>query len=307
MDFLGDLKQAINRYNNVYYKYETEYIEAIMHIIRDDIFTHSTEKPSESGLPENIVKIKVKDIRKSKGFKVNKYSTLLRCVAELGYLNPQFNLLFRGQGRDHGNTKYGSTIYPSIFYDEFKEKRKELFKNLDENLETLESNKKRISLHKENIPSRKAILSYPEFYYSLLEHYELNKTQLINLTQSLRVAATFALLKGTSGYVFIFGMPHPHGSISHFIDQDMVLVKLQNVCPPDAKRPHYQEGYLVGNFPFMKSRRSGDNLARRLIGKYQIDNLDGGFWDSNFERVHKKVLYPDIDPFLNRLNKILGK
>lgn len=278
-----------------------------MHIIREYIFTHSTEKPSESGLPKNIVQIKVKDIRKSKGFKVNNYSTLLRCVAELGYLNPQFNILFRGQVQDHKNKKYGSTIYPSIFYDEFKEMRKELFKNLDEKQKTLESNKKRISLHKENIPSRKAILSYPEFYYSLLEHYEFNKTQLINLTQSLRVAATFALHKGTSGYVFAFGIPHPYGSISHFIDQDMVLVKLQNVCPPDAKRPHYQEGYLVGNFPFMRNRRSGDNLARRLIGKYQLDNLDGNFWDSHFERVHEKVLYPDNDSFRNRLYNIIGK
>ncbi|VVB88455.1 FRG domain protein [uncultured archaeon] len=284
-----------------------------MHQIGDEIYTHSVEKPSDSNdedLPKNIVRIKASRLRMDKGFEVETFRDLVRCVAELGYLNPQFNILFRGQDIDYRNKKYGSIIYPSIFRT--GEKLQEVrFNQLDENYKKLKRNSKIISLKKQNISSRVSILSYPEFYYALLQHYEKNKTPLIDLTQSLRVAATFALRESeesdTSGYVFVFGMPYPHGSISHFIDQDMVLVKLQNVCPPNALRPHYQEGYLAGNFPFNSNLRAGDNLARRLIGKYKLINFDGSFWDREFKPIPEEVLFPEDDPFHEKLNKILDK
>lgn len=283
-----------------------------MHPIQDEIYTHSVEgKPdSNRDLPKNIVRSKVSRLRMDKGFKVEKFRDLVKCVAELGYLNPQFNILFRGQTIDRRDNTKGSIIYPSIFRNE-KSVQEEHFKELDENYKKLEKNKFLISLKKQNIHSRVSILSYPEFYYALLQHYETNKTQMIDLTQSLRVAATFALRKSEEsnqeGYVYVLGMPYPHGSISHFIDQDMVLVKLQNVCPPNAFRPHYQEGYLVGNFPFKRDKRVGDNLARRLIGKYKLVNLAGNFWDEEFNPIPQEVLFPEDDPFQKTLNRILQK
>ena len=135
----------------------------------------------------------------------------------------------------------------------------------------------------------------------MIQHYEIHPTPLIDLTQSLRVAATFALRKAHCGYVYVLGLPHPQGSISHFIDQDMVLIKLQNVCPPSALRPHYQEGYLVGKMPITKSKQGADNLARRLVGKYYLNNSDGHFWDAGFSAIDEEALFPISDPFKEEL------
>jgi hypothetical protein len=276
-----------------------------MHPIRGKIFTHSYDSES----PDNIVEMNITDLKEEKSvFEVNSYEKLVKCVAQLGYLNPQFNLLFRGQDKDHMDL-YGSSIYPRIFRHKSEKETEKLFIELNKNCENLESKKNLISLKKAKNSLLKSILRYPEFYYALLEHYQKNETPLINLTQSLHVAASFALINGQkSGYVLVFGMPHPHGSISYFIDQDMVLVKLQNVCPPEALRPHYQEGYLASNYPFNQQRLKGDNLARRLIGKYYLDDSKGKFWDKDFLRFSKEVLYPDRkDTFLKKLNDILER
>ncbi len=53
--------------------------------------------------------------------------------------------------------------------------------------------------------------------------------------------------------------------------------------------------------------RAGDNLARRLIGKYKLVNLDGSFWDEEFKPIPEEVLFPEYDPFQEKLNKILDK
>jgi hypothetical protein len=128
---------------------------------------------------------------------------------------------------------------------------------------------------------------------------------MLDLTSSLLVAASFALEKGRTGYVFVFGMPHPQGSISHYIDDSLVLVKLQNVCPPEALRPHFQEAFLVGKLPYNSVKQAEDNFATRLIGKYFLDNSSGRFWREGFKQIPKKVLYPPNDSYLERLRSIL--
>ncbi len=173
--------------------------------------------------------------------------------------------------------------------------------------ERLKKIRKQLRTYLKNLNLQSRLFAYPEHDLALIQHYELHPTPLIDLTQSLRVAATFALRGKTSGYVFVFGMPHTQGSISHFVDQEMVLVKLQNVCPPHALRPHYQEGYLVGKLPFNQTKEAGDNLVRRLIGKYYLDNSDGKFWDRKFPAIPEDVLFPERDPFGDDLSEILKK
>ncbi len=66
-----------------------------MHQIGDEIYTHSVEKSFDSkdnDLPRNIVRIKVSSLRMDEGFEVETFRDLVKCVAELGYLNPQFGL-----------------------------------------------------------------------------------------------------------------------------------------------------------------------------------------------------------------------
>lgn len=130
---------------------------------------------------------------------------------------------------------------------------------------------------------------------------------MIDLTSSLLVSASFALQKNITGYVFVFGMPHPQGSISHYIDDSLVLVKLQNVCPPEALRPHFQEAYLAGKLPINSIKKSEDNFATKLIGKYFLDNSNGDFWKDGFKQIPGEVLCPSKDTYLEQLNSILEK
>lgn len=277
-----------------------------MHRIKEWIYTHYTEKVSiseEGGhLPKDIKKVSNSQIIENSGFKVKRYQQLVRCIAELGFLNQHFNLLYRGQDKDYKNKKGFSEIYPSIYRSKSEIPS---VTTIQERFGELRKIRTKLRINKKDILLQRGIMSYPEYYYALIQHYQIYPTPLIDLTQSLRVAATFALRKSTTGFVLVFGMPHPQGSISHFIDQEMVLVKLQNVCPPSALRPHYQEGYLAGKLPFKSEKQVGDNLARRLIGKYYIDNSDGNFWNKGFSEIPEEALFPVKDPFQRELKEVL--
>jgi hypothetical protein len=255
---------------------------------------------------QGIQPASVAQVRENEGFKVKRFRSLVRCVAELGYLNQHFNLLYRGQDVDYKDKKGHSKVYPTIYRpDSGKPFIKKV--TIQSRYERLKEIRKILRAYLKSLNLQSRLLAYPEHDLALIQHYELHSTPLIDLTQSLRVAATFALNGRTSGYIFVFGMPHTQGSISHFVDQEMVLVKLQNVCPPHALRPHYQEGYLVGKLPFNQTKEAGDNLARRLIGKYYLDNSDRKFWDKNFLAIPEDALFPERDPFSADLLEILNK
>ena len=57
----------------------------------------------------------ISEIRKSMGFKVTSFSELATLVAELGYKNHHYNLLFRGQVKDYKDKNKKSKIYPSLY------------------------------------------------------------------------------------------------------------------------------------------------------------------------------------------------
>ena len=114
--------------------------------------------------------------------------------------------------------------------------------------------------------------------WAILQHYEKCDTPYLDLTHSLRVAASFATNDSNSGYVYVFGMPYPHGTISHFIDQDIALIHLQSACHYTAQRPHFQEGWLAGSYYLNENARVADqNFSRRLIAKFHINNANS-FW-----------------------------
>jgi hypothetical protein len=135
---------------------------------------------------------------------------------------------------------------------------------------------------------------------------------LLDLTQSLRVAATFALSDPQTsqtqqtGYVFVLGLPHAPACLAPMLDEAMTIVRLQSVCPPNAYRPHFQEGYMVGRWPLSTEKLKGDNAAYRMIGKYRLDNSTGQFWDSDFAPLPTAALFPGNDAFGDRLKQALG-
>lgn len=248
----------------------------------------------------------VNRVRASQGYEVKTFRDLINEVALVTINNRNYEMFYRGQSTDYLNNqgpiykdrKQKSTILPSICRPDLKEDgtpkysvRKstisERYKKLYSLIEFV--NKKRQSRYRD------------EYLMSLFQHYEIFPTPLIDITQSLRVAATFALKKDNKGYVYVFGLPFPNQSISYYIDSGIILLKLQNIMNVDALRPRYQEGYLVGKFPFSSQKTQYDDLANRMVAKLYIDNTNGKFWDEHFLPMPDDVLYPKNDPIEKHL------
>jgi hypothetical protein len=225
----------------------------------------------------------------------------------LGSQNTRFNLFYRGQIDDYKDNNGRTKLYPSIFRPERKRLSAVVVKTRFERLNALI---KTLVTNRFNLGLLSPLTVHDEYWLSLLQHYGICPTPLLDLTQSLRVAASFALLDTETrslrkdGYVYVLGMPHLHGCISSFADDRMVIVKLQNVCPPQALRPHFQEGYLVGRWPGTTFKEKEDNFAYWLVGKYRLDNTEPGFFDDKFPPIPADSLLPEKDPFMDQINDL---
>ena len=78
--------------------------------------------------------------------------------------------------------------------------------------------------------STEKLEKFDELKWALIQHYQQTFTPFLDLTQSTRVAASFALLDNREeyGYVYVFGLPNVNGSISYYVEEEIVLVKLQS-------------------------------------------------------------------------------
>jgi len=287
-----------------------------MRPITEHVFSHIMEKRNfppgkwyaigdeingNYGYSPSSQSLSISQIRKNPGYEVKKYKDLVPLIAELANRNHRYNLMYRGQSKDYTDSKGQTIVYPSIFRPRDGEKRilkKEIEKRFND-LYNLINKLKKSPLVKT------PLFRYREFYMALLQHYQLCRTPLIDLTLSLHVATTFALHGTDTGYLLVFAMPYPYGSISHYVDDNIVMVKLQSVCPHYALRPHFQEGWLAGRLDINPSKEEDDNLARRLIGKYKLDNRDGQFWDDDYKPIPMNALMPEIDEFLDKLKNLL--
>lgn len=256
----------------------------------------------------------VNRVRASDGFPVKTFRELMDEVAHVTLSNSNYEMYYRGQTTDYKNNQakfYNdripkTIIYPSICRPEkngdgtFKHSIKKTqilrrYEELSNMIEVVENKRK---------------VSFNEYYYALFQHYDILPTPLIDITQSLRVAATFALNNSSDGYVYVFGLPYPNQSISYFMDLGIVLIKLQNVVPVNAIRPRYQEGYLVGKYPITAIKNNFDNLANRMIAKFKVDNSEGNFWDKYFQPMPMEIMFPEkdeIDQELQRAKKVFNE
>jgi hypothetical protein len=75
------------------------------------------------------------------------------------------------------------------------------------------------------------------------------------------VAASFALAgeAAEDRFVYAFALPYAHDNVSFHYSEEIAILNLRNLMSPVARRPHFQEGYLVGSVPAMKFtvRRTG--------------------------------------------------
>lgn len=290
-----------------------------MRPIDTDIITHTTtyrdepvgirpglvsfDTPRETIAITRLQKVSQAHLRIAPPYEVTSFRDLVHHVAQLGYYNHRYNLLFRGQRHEHLNAKGKTMLYPTI-YRPPTGKRSLARSILSKRLECLMQAVRILRDRQGQIGMSGPLRDFEQYYMAVLQHYRVCPTPLLDLTQSIRVASSFALNRTREGYVFVFGLPHPHGSISFYSDEQIVLVKLQNVCPADALRPHFQEGYLVGRWPNGPSKEKGDNAAYRLVGRYRL-NAVKDFWDRDFQPVPMPALLPDHDPFHDKIKEAL--
>jgi hypothetical protein len=137
--------------------------------------------------------------------------------------------------------------------------------------------------------------------WSILQHYEVCATPLLDATQSLRVAASFASDDAEEeAFVFILGVPNISGAITASVEAGLEIIRLSSVCPPEAVRPHIQEGFLLSEYPELNNYEQKQNyrnyeidFGHRLLAKFRFNPRS--FWDHNtFPMVAHEALYPTI-------------
>jgi len=260
----------------------------------------------EPSLPFNLIKrgYDSKKIFSSEPLPINKYTELVDFNAKIAYLNKDFLLFYRGQCLDYISRSGSSTFYPSIYRKEYISPRelKDLFSRLDKS-----SNELIKIFIDNNIEGHKELKHKKYIQWSLLQHYQIFKTPLLDFTHSLHVACSFAQYNNNSeyGFVFIFGLPYITNRISINSEHDIVNIRLISISPPDALRPYYQEAYLAGTTDITDDydQKTELDFRNRLIIKIKIPN-DISFWGNEFNRIPDRVLFPTNDKMLSLLDPL---
>jgi hypothetical protein len=254
--------------------------------------------------PEIIEFYKVKNVAKANAFPVKTYRELTEIIAKLSYLNKDHLLFFRGQKADYKNSNGLSTFYPTIYREDYLLKTK-----LDLKFEKLEIACKLLvdKLSSEGLQGNIDIKKRKLIQWSILQHYEVIETPLIDVTQSLRVACSFSFLnnKKNNAFIYVFGLPYYNNRISHNSEHDLINIRLLSISPPDALRPYFQEGFLVGTDDITTDyENKGElDLNNRLIAKLEIPN-NPDFWGANFSAIPESALYPEGDKMLEICNYV---
>ena len=238
-------------------------------------------------------------VRKGRGHQVESFLELATKVAELQFMNRDYVLFFRGQANDHRNIQKNTTLKPTLFRPKVRGNpsanvlisRFNDLKRAERGLVRLYEQKKFIGVDR---LKRHQILRW-----AILQHYEVCRTPLLDVTHSLRIAASFASGE-TNGeaFIFVLGVPNLSGAITASAEAGLQIVRLSSVCPPAALRPHIQEGYLLGEYPEMIGYEQKElyahyeiDFGRRLVAKFRFD--PSTFWKPDaFPKVEGKALYP---------------
>jgi hypothetical protein len=98
--------------------------------------------------------------------------------------------------------------------------------------------------------------------------------------------------------IYVLGVPSLSGSISASSEQGVQTIRLSSICPPEARRPYFQEGYLLAEYPDLATFHEKQNyrpheidFGRRLLAKFRLPRT--GFWSRDYTAIPKAALYPD--------------
>jgi hypothetical protein len=261
-----------------------------MRSINSKIWSHHSKETNK--------KYPLKDVLTSMPTEIGSFRELVRTVAELSFHNPEQVLFFRGQKREFWKkTKDGQRVnsfYPPIYRSHGQSLTEDEIKNRFNTLDEY-ANKLHRLLREKRIQGHEKLTKFPELIWAILQHYEVCSTPLLDVTHSLRVAASFALNDVNSeGFLYVFGFPHPNGSITYSVEYELINIRLLSICPPEAQRPYFQEGFLVGSFPSRQLRKQSNfDVGVRLIAKFKL--MARSFWDKHFHAIPSEALFPKND------------
>lgn len=250
----------------------------------------------------NARRVKVSDVRKGAGHRVGSYLELATKVAELQFRNPDYVLLFRGQTGDYHNAKKNTSLKPSLFRPVGSKNPNP--SQLTQRFQILEQAERELVVRYEQqkLLGVARLKRHRILRWSILQHYEVCYTPLLDVTHSLRIAASFASHPAREdAFLFVLGVPNLSGAITASAEAGLQIVRLSSVCPPTAVRPHIQEGYLLGEYPEMGGYDQKElyhhyeiDFGRRLVAKFCFDPRK--LWKNDaFPKVEQSALYPSAD------------
>lgn len=280
------------------------------------VIGHSTLKTICPSTKNIITRTNTK-VRNDVPIEVADYMELAQIIAALQYENREHVLMFRGQPEDFTNTHGNTTIKPTILRGDGNSSKYPDKNEMKCRFHRLQRAEKQLITYKNLFSNSQGqgsneVKRWQILRWSILQHYEICKTPLLDVTLSLRVAASFASIHGKNdGYVFVLGVPNVTGAITASMETRLQIIRLCSFCPPQAVRPHIQEGYLLGEYPEItdikrKKIYRDDKLdfGRRLIAKFKFEK--NCFWQNhNFPEIPRKALYPnEKDTFFETAQKI---
>lgn len=262
----------------------------------------------------HALRLTCSQIRRDAGHRVRSYLELATKVAELNFRNREHVLMFRGQSGDYRNRSKNTTIKPSLF-------RPRAGSAANPNQGTLQARFAKLLQAERRLVTgyvgkgflgRERLMRHRILRWSIIQHYEICRTPLLDVSQSLRVAASFASMSNAKeAYIYVLGIPNVSGGVTASAEANIQAIKLASVCPPIAVRPHVQEGYLLGEYPemanFEQKQMYGHyeiDFGRRLVAKFRF--APKTFWKSDdFPRVTENALYPNAsDPLYTLAQRI---
>ena len=237
---------------------------------------------------------------RAEAFNISTFRDLVEQIAKLAYANGDELLFFRGQDKDYQSKAGGTTLYPAIYRGDVVSSRelRHRFDLLDQAARRL------VELWKNaQIDGYTQLRKKRYIQWSILQHYEVTDTPLLDLTHSLRVACSFAQFKSTDPtcYVYVVGLPYITNRITINSEHDVVNIRLLSICPPDAIRPYFQEGYLAGTTDLTTEFDSKTELdfRNRLVAKFAVPRSSNRFWGSGFDQIPDAALFPKGDKILD--------
>ena len=284
-------------------------------------------QPSRRGAwPRNLrcYKGKASDLN-DRVLEVSTFPRLLDVVSFLSVMNKTYTLLYRGQREDW-------PLVPALYRSEWtpswaQGRRLDLVHQRVECWEDLESAEGAIRpvLEELGLPRWRPLLyqghlAFRFARWAVVQHYELWPTPLLDFSRSVRVAASFAFdcedRRGTTGMFYLCAVRDIQSNLMELREDGddreresaTLAVRLNAVCPPGARRPHLQEGVLVGRYPFGRQDlddQDGSDASAILVAKLKLVNR-GGFWTRDFPIHTQASLLPEKDLLLGKLGSAVG-